>query len=166
MYTTTHRVHRLTKDNHLTTDTTQAHILSSKRGEKNLIMLQVNINGIKNKLEELKMLVIHDTHAYSITIQETSSLLKQKLPKYITSPPCPPIDCSRRGWAHHTHQRQHYIHYNRQTFDHQYTKHITIANIYIPPRDSTSTHYKQLTCTYSTAYSTSQTYHTRYSLEM
>ena len=29
------------------------------------------------------------------------------------------------------------------------SKHITIANIYIPPRDSTSTHYNQLTRTYS-----------------
>ena len=46
------------------------------------------------------------------------------------------------------------------------TKHITIAIIYIPPRDSTSTRYKQLTKTYNTAYSTSQTFHTQYSPEM
>ena len=38
------------------------------------------------------------------------------------------------------------------------TKHITIANIYIPPRDSTSTHYKtaDMTWTYNTAYRTSK----------
>ena len=38
-----------------------------------LIILQVYINGIKNKLEELEelKLLIHDTHAYTITIHET-----------------------------------------------------------------------------------------------
>ena len=46
----------------LTTDTTQGHRPRSK-SERNLIILQVNINGIKNKLEELKLL-IHDTHAW------------------------------------------------------------------------------------------------------
>ena len=40
------------------------------------------------------------------------------------------------------------------------TKYITIANICIPPRDSTSTHYKPLTS------STSQTYHTQSSPDM
>ena len=64
-----HRVpRRHTKDDHMTTDTTQEHRHSRKRG-CNLIILQVNIKGIKNKLEELKLL-IHDTHAYIITIQE------------------------------------------------------------------------------------------------
>ena len=53
----------------MTTDTIQGHRPSSK-SERNLIKLQVNINGIKNKLEELKLL-IHDTHADIITIQET-----------------------------------------------------------------------------------------------
>ena len=43
------------------------------------------------------------------------------------------------------------------------TKHITISNIYIPPRDSTSTHYTTTDRTYNTAYSTSQTYHTHFS---
>ena len=52
----------------MTTDTTQGHIYSSK-SEINLIILQVNINRIKNKLEKLKLL-IHDTHADIITIQE------------------------------------------------------------------------------------------------
>ena len=135
----------------MTTDTTQSHGPSSK-SERNLIILPVNINGIKNKLEELKLL-IHDTHADTITINETSSPLKQTHPNYITSPPCAPI--GRGGLIT-------LIRYNI-TFTITYipstintptiqlrmvkihinnTKHITIANIYIPPRDSTSIHYK------------------------
>ena len=68
-----------TKDYHKTTNTTQTHRPSSRR-EKNLIILQVNINGFKNKLEELKLL-IHNTHADIITIQETKPTLKAKTPK-------------------------------------------------------------------------------------
>ena len=68
--------HIHTKDDHMTTDTPQGHIHSS-RIERNLIILQVNINGIKNNLEELKLL-IHDTHADIITIQETNITLKQR----------------------------------------------------------------------------------------
>ena len=33
----------------------------SSKSEPNLIIIQVNINGIKNKLDELKLL-IHNTH--------------------------------------------------------------------------------------------------------
>ena len=64
---------------------------------ENLITMQVNINGIKNKLEELKLL-IHDTHADIITIQETKLTPKAKHPKYITSQQCAPTGCTRR-WA-------------------------------------------------------------------
>ena len=67
-------------DRPMTTSTTQAHIPSSKSEKKNLILLQVNINGLKNKLEELKLL-IHDTHADIITIQETKLTPKVKIPK-------------------------------------------------------------------------------------
>ena len=74
------QLHKQTKDDHMTTKSTQAHRPSSK-SERNLIILQVNINGIKNKLQELK----------------PSSPLKQKHPKYITSPPCVPIGCTRQG---------------------------------------------------------------------
>ena len=63
--------HTQTKDDHRTKDTTQGLRPSSKR-ERNLI-LQVNINGIK-KIEALKLL-IHDTHADIITIQETKLTL-------------------------------------------------------------------------------------------
>ena len=45
-----------------------------------LIILQVNINGLRNKLEELKLL-IHDTHEDIITIQETKLTPKAKTPK-------------------------------------------------------------------------------------
>ena len=48
--------------------TQQTHRPSNK-SERNLIILQVNINGLRKKFEELKLL-IHDTHADIITIQE------------------------------------------------------------------------------------------------
>ena len=71
--------HRQTKDYHGTASATQTHRPSSK-SERNLIILQVNINGLRNKLEELKLL-IHDTHADIITIQETKLTPKAKTPK-------------------------------------------------------------------------------------
>ena len=78
-----HRVlrqpHKQTKDYQRTTNTIQTHRSSSK-SEINLIILQVNINGLKNKLEELKLL-IHDTHADIITIQQTKLTPKAKTPK-------------------------------------------------------------------------------------
>ena len=80
---TQHRVlrqpHKQTKDYHRTTNTTQIHRPSSI-SERNLIILQVNINGLTNKLEELKLL-IHDTHADIITIQGTKLTPKAKTPK-------------------------------------------------------------------------------------
>ena len=60
------------------TYTTEGHRPSSKN-ERNLITVQVNINGIKNNPEELKLL-IHDTHADIITIQETKRTPKAKTP--------------------------------------------------------------------------------------
>ena len=80
----THSQHRVlrqphiqTNDYHRTTNTTQTHrpIIKS---ERNLIILQVNVNGLRNKLEELKLL-IHDTHA-DITILETKLTPKAKTP--------------------------------------------------------------------------------------
>ena len=65
----------------MTTQTTQAHIPNSK-SEINLIILHVDINGIKYKPEELKLLM-HNTHADNITIQETKLIPKaKKLPIY------------------------------------------------------------------------------------
>ena len=67
----------------------------SNKSEKNLIILQVNINGLRNKLEELK-LFIHDAHADIITIPETKLTPKAKTRKYITSQQCVPIGCIRQ----------------------------------------------------------------------
>ena len=61
----------------MTTNTAPVHIPISKN-ERNFIILQVN--RIKNKLEELKLL-IHDTHANIITIQETKLTPKAKTSK-------------------------------------------------------------------------------------
>ena len=57
--------------------------------------LQVNINRLKNKLEELKLL-IHNTHAYIIITQETRLTLKSEHSKYITSQRCATIGCTRQ----------------------------------------------------------------------
>ena len=150
-----HRVPRQTKNDHKTTDTTQGHRPSSK-SESNLITLQVKINGIKNKLEELKLL-IHDTHAYIITIQETKLTPKANTPNVhnfttvrddmlhkaggglITlirdSITFTTTDIPSTINTHNTELQMVKIHINNN-------KHITIAIIYIPRRDSTSTHYK------------------------
>ena len=133
----------------MTTDTPQGHIPSSK-SVKNLIILQVNINGLKNKLDELKWF-IHDTHAAIITIQETKltkkhnfttvhtdrlrkagggliTLIRDNITFTIT-------DIPSTINTHNTELQVVKVYINN-------TKHITIANIYIPPRDTTSTHYK------------------------
>ena len=154
-----HRVlrqpHKQTKDYHRTTNTTQTHRPSSK-SERNLIILQVNINGLRNKLEDLKLL-IHDTHADIITIQETKLTSKAKTPKIhnFTSVRTDRLHKAGGGLftlirdnitftttdipstinTHNTELQMVMVHINN-------TKHITIANIYIPPRDTTSTHYK------------------------
>ena len=142
-------------DYHRTTNTTQTHRPSSK-SERNLIILQVNINGLRNKLEELKLL-IHDTHADIITIQETKLTPKAKTPKIhnFTSVRTDRLHKAGGGLitlirdnitftttdipstinTHNIELQMVKVHINN-------TKHITIANIYIPPRDTTSTHYK------------------------
>ena len=85
--------HKQTKDDPITTDTPHGHRPSS-RSEIIFIILQVNINGIKNKLEELKLL-IQDMHM-SLQFRKPSSPLKQTHPKYITLPPCVPIGRTRQ----------------------------------------------------------------------
>ena len=91
----------------------------------------------------------------SSQFRKPSSPLKPKHQKYITSQQCAPIGCTRQevGSSHslettshslqqaylrlliHTELQMVKVHINN-------TKHITIANIYIPPRDTTFTHYK------------------------
>ena len=158
-----------------TTNTTQTHRPSSE-GDKNVIILQVNIYG----LEEFKLL-IHDTHADIITIQETKFTPKSKTPKIHNFTAVRTDRLHEAGGGlitiirdnitftttyipstintHNTELQMVMVHINN-------TKHITIANIYILPQDTTSTHYKQPTRTYNTAYSTSRTYHTQSSPEM
>ena len=65
-----------------TANTTSIHKPSSNN-ERNIIILQVNINGINNKLEELKTL-IKNTHTDIITIQETKLISKSNTPKVPT----------------------------------------------------------------------------------
>ena len=48
--------------------------------DKNIVILQININGIRNNIEELKKLV-HSTQPDIITIQETKLTPKAKTPK-------------------------------------------------------------------------------------
>ena len=92
-----HRVprqpHKQTKDYHRTTNTTQTHKPSSK-SEINLIILQVNINGLRNKLEELYLFTTH--MQTSSQFRKPSSPLKPKHQKYITSHQCAPIGCTRQ----------------------------------------------------------------------
>ena len=143
------------KDDHMTTHTTQSHIPSNK-SEGDLIILQVNINGIKNKLEELKLL-IHITHAHIITIQETMITPKPNTPKLPTFTTVCANRLHKAGGelitlirdnitftttdipstinTHNTELQMVKVHNNN-------IKYITIANMYIPRRDSTLTHYK------------------------
>ena len=127
----------------------------SSKSERNRI-LQVNINGLRNKLEELKQL-IHDTHADIIIIQETKLTPKAKTPKIHNFKSVRTDRLLKAGGGlitlirdnitftttdipstintHNIELQMVKVHINN-------TKDITIANIYIPPRDTTSTHYK------------------------
>ena len=138
-----------------TANTTSIHKPSSNN-ERNLIILQVNINGINNKLEELKTL-IKNTHADIITIQETKLTSKSNTPKVPTYTTVradrphksggglitlirdnitfTPTDIPSTINTHNIELQMVKVHLNN-------TKHITIADVYIPLRDSTSTHYK------------------------
>ena len=93
----------------------------------------------------------------SSQFRKPSSPLKPKHPKYITSQQCALIGCTMQEVGvitlirdnitftttdiastintHNTELQMVKVHINN-------TKHITIANIYIPPGDTTSTHYK------------------------
>ena len=171
--------HRQTKDDHMTTDTTQGHI-PSNRSKINLIILQVHINGIKNELEELKLL-IHDTHSDIITIQESKLTPKAKTPKVhnFTTVRADRLHKARCGLitlirdnitfsttdipsAINTRNRELHmvkVHINS-------TKHITIANMYIASRNSTSTHYKTANTDIQHCVQYIKTYHTLSSPEM
>ena len=133
----------------MTTDTTQGHRPSSESKRNHIIL---SINGIKNKLEEIKLL-IHDTHADIITIQVT------KLTPIAQTPKVHNFTTVRNDRLHKQevgslHSLETTLHSLQQTYllpsihkktepqmvkvHRNNTKHITI---YIPPLDSTSTHY-------------------------
>ena len=90
-----HRVrgqpHRQTKDDHMNTHTTQAHRPNSKVREIHYI------NGFKNKLEKHCLFTTH--MQISSQFRKPSTPLNQKLPKYITLPPCAPIGRKKKGVA-------------------------------------------------------------------
>ena len=162
-----------------TANTTSIHKPSSNN-ERNLIILQVNINGINNKLEELKTL-IKNTHADIITIQETKLTSKSNTPKVPTYATVradrphksggglitlirdnitfTPTDIPSTINTHNIELQMVKVHLNN-------TKHITIANVYnllvtAHPRTT-----KQPTKTYNTASSILPLYHILSSLEM
>ena len=85
----------------MTTRTTQAQRPSSESGI-NLIIIQVNISGIKNKPDVLKLL-FHNTHVDIITIQETKLIPKAKPHKVHNLTTVRTDRFSHgRGWAHQT----------------------------------------------------------------
>ena len=157
------QLHRQTKNDNMTTDT---HIPSSK-SQINLIILQVNIHGIKTNWRSSNCLFTthmqissqwlqrHSLHV-TITIQETKLIPKTHTTKVHNFTTVRAYRLHKVGGelitlirditfttadvpsiinTHNTELQMVKVHINN-------TKHITIANIYIPPRDSTSTHYK------------------------
>ena len=171
----TTKPHRQTKDDHKTTDTPQGHRPSSKR-ERNIITLQVNITGIKNKLEELKLL-IHDTHVDIITIQETKLTPKANTPKVHNFTTVRADRLPKAGGEPitliiftTTDIRSTINTHNTELQMARYT--LTALNIsqlltfiYLLETTHPCT-TNQLARTYNTAYSTSRTYHTQSSPEM
>ena len=96
--------------------------------------------------------LLHSTQPDIITIQETKLTQKAKtsqIPHYTTIR----TENSNKECAHHTGQGRNNFHKQKHTQGHQHTelqlikihigntKHITVANTYLPPRDTTSPHY-------------------------
>ena len=81
--------HIQTKDNHMTTDTSQGHRPNS-RSERNLIILQVNINGILKKTRGAQTAYSRHTSQF----RKPSPPLEPKHPKYMNSPSCELIGCT------------------------------------------------------------------------
>ena len=96
---------------------TTTHPQHSTKGQT-IVILQININGIRNKIEELENLV-HSTQPDRITIQETKLTQKDKTPNIL---------------YHHTHRQ------GRETRRGIITiinDDIIVANTYFPPGDTT-----------------------------
>ena len=119
--------------------------------DKNIVILQININGIRNKIEELKKLV-HSSQPAIITIQETQKAKHQNTPLHHHAHR--QRVQTRRGLitlikddltftniniptainTHNTELQLIKIHIGK-------TKDITVANTYFTPRNTTSPHY-------------------------
>ena len=169
-----HRVprqpHRQTKDN-MTTYTTQGHRPSSK-SERNLITLQVHINGIKTNSRSSNCLFTTQMQISS-QFRKQSSTLKQI--HNFTTVRADRLHKAGGGLVTTLHSLQHtYIRPSIHTTQNfkwsRYT--LTTLNmsqlqtfIYLLEIAHSRT-TQQRTRTYNTAYSTSQTYHTQSSPEM
>ena len=143
--------------------------------DKNIVILRININGIRNKIEELKNLV-HSTQSDIITIQETKLTQKAKHTIYPTTPPYAQTESTNKEGVHHTDQGRHNLHKHEHTQGQQHTqqelqlikihigktKDTTVANTFHQEtrRHHTTTPWTQ---TSHIAYNTSPTYQTQYS---
>ena len=152
------RESKLTTTPH-STNTLSTHKPKGHTHNNTLSILQLNINGINNKHEELKQLA-HTTQPDIITIQETKLRRTTKTP---TLPDYTHIRTDRQGKlggglltyirhnitftnlpipshinTHNTELQLVKVHTNN------YNKSITIANIYIPPRNTKLPHYATL----------------------
>ena len=107
--------------------------------DKNLVILQININGIRNKIEELKKTrTQHPTGHHHNTRNKTrrglmtliNTIQETKLTQKAKTPKIPPLHHhmhrqraqTRRG-AHHTDQGRHNFHKHKHTQGHQHTQH-------------------------------------------
>ena len=92
--------------------------------DKNIVILQININGIRNKIKELK-------NSYTAPNRTSSQYKKQnshrklKHQKYPTTPPYAQTDSTNNEGAHHTDQGRHNLHKHKHTHGHQDTQHRT-----------------------------------------
>ena len=141
--------------------------------EKNIVILQININGFRNKIEELKKTrTKHPTGHHHNTRNKTHTESENTLLQHHTHRQ----RAQTKRWiitlikdvitftninipnainTHNTELQLIKIHICK-------TKDITVANTYFPPRDTTSSHYTTVTQTSHTAYYTSPTYQTQY----
>ena len=94
---------------------------------------QININGIRNRIEELKNFV-RSTKPDTITIQETKLTQEAKTPKCSTTTPYAQTESTNKEVAHHTDQGRHHFHKHKHTQGHQHTQHRTTTDQTTQPR--------------------------------
>ena len=96
----------------LTKHYTPTHKQQSIKGQNN-VLLQININGIRNKIEELKTL-------YTSPNQTSTQYKKQNSHRKLKQ-----TGNTNKEGAHHTHQGRHNFHKHKHTQGHQHTHHRT-----------------------------------------